>query len=81
MFEIKSFVDVVAHELLRAEAKLQASAVEAAAKRLASDPDDPAYKPVDTPRANNVTLRKVSVHTDPMTKQESNVSGVTYLRD
>ncbi len=71
----------MAGEMLRTEAQLQARAVAAAAKTIASDPDDPAYKPVDAPRASDLVLQKVGGDTDPKTKRESNLSGDTYLQD
>ncbi len=63
--------------MLRAGAKLQARAVAAAAKTLASDPDDPAFEPVDMPRTSNLVLRKDGGDAIP----KARVSGDTCLRD
>ncbi len=54
--EIKSTDEVLADEILRTEAKFLARAV-AGAERLAQEhPDDPNYKPPDTPRVSPLVL-------------------------
>ncbi len=59
------------------EAKFQARAVTEASNEFAKDPDDPNYKPADTPRIINLVVRRSGGDA----VEKSKVLDNTYLRD
>ena len=81
--EIKSSDEVLADDILRTEAKFLARAVAEAEKLAREDPDDPNYKPPDTPRVTPLVLRKAcgDAVVNKKNTEQTMIMENAYIRD